>query len=84
MFRQDEDEAGVAVFWNFCAVFSAYMLWILGTLVFSSILFIGTLNALSVVVRYLVSALVCRMILLVEMARIRGVQPTKNAQQSSS
>ena len=52
----------------------AYAHWIFGTLVFSSTLFIGTLDALGVIARYLASALVCRIILLVELAGVRDVE----------
>ena len=66
----------ISICLNFAAVFLAYINLIFGTLIFSSILFISTLDAVCVVARYLASALVCRGILLVEMARIRGAQTT--------
>ena len=67
-------EARTAICLNWAAVMLAYAHWIFGTLVFSSTLFIGTLDALGVIARYLASALVCRMILLVELAGIRDVE----------
>ena len=72
-------EARIAVCLNWVAVILAYAHWIFGTLVFSSTLFIGTLDALGVIARYLASALVCRMILLVELAGIRGLEETETA-----
>ncbi|KAL9613066.1 MAG: hypothetical protein Q9167_002365 [Letrouitia subvulpina] len=65
-------EARIAVCLNWIAVILAYAHWIFGTLVFSSTLFIGTLDALGVIARYLASALICRTILLIELAGIRG------------
>lgn len=59
---------------NWVALILAYAHWIFGTLVFSSTLFIGTLDALGVIARYLASAIICRMILLVELAGIRGAE----------
>lgn len=64
----------MAVCLHWAAVILAYAHWIFGTLVFSSTLFIGTLDGLGVIARYLASALVCRMILLVELAGITGEQ----------
>ena len=67
-------ETRTAVCLNWVAVILAYAHWIFGTLVFSSALFIGTLDALGVIARYLASALVCRMIMLVEIAGIRALE----------
>ncbi len=83
-FRVDMPEARIAVCLNWVAVILAYTHWIFGTLVFSSTLFIGTLDALGVIARYVASALVCRMILLVELAGIRGLEETETAKLSSS
>ena len=57
---------------NWVAPILAYAHWIFETLVFSSTLFIGTLDALGVIARYIASAIICRMILLVELAGIRA------------
>ena len=72
-------ETRIAVYLNWVAVILAYAHWIFGTLVFSSTLFIGTLDAFGVIARYLASALVCRMILLVELAGIRGVEENETS-----
>ena len=72
-------EARIAICLNWVAVILAYAHWIFGNLVFSSTLFIGTLDALGVMARYLASALVCRMILFVELAGIRGLEETETA-----
>ena len=71
-------ETRKAICLNWIALILAYAHWVLGTLVFSSTLFIGTLDALGVFTRYLASALVCRMILLVELAGIRGVEEAES------
>ena len=73
-------ETRTAVCLNWVAVILAYAHWIFGTLVFSSALFIGTLDALGVIARYLASALVCRMIMLVEIAGIRAVEEEETAE----
>lgn len=46
---------------------------IFGTVVFSSMLFISTQDALIVVGRYLASALICRIVLMFEVSGMRGV-----------
>jgi hypothetical protein len=46
---------------------------IYGTITFSTVMFISTEHALRVVARYLVSTLVCRIILNFEMSRMRAV-----------
>jgi len=76
-------EGRIAVCLNWAAVLLAYAHWISGTLVFSSTLFIGTLDAVAVIARYLASALLCRMILLVELAGMRGVEEADTARLSS-
>ena len=48
--------------------------FVFGTLVFSSTLFIGTLDALGIVGRYLASALLCRIVILLEIGGIKGVK----------
>lgn len=79
-FTTDTPEARIAIYLNWAAVLFAYVHWILGTFVFSSTLFIGTLDSLGVIARYLASALVCRMILFVELAGMRGVEEAETAQ----
>lgn len=69
----------LAVCLNHLAVILGYAHWIFGTLLFSSALFIGTLNASGVMARYLASALICRTILLIEIAGIRGVEEAQTA-----
>lgn len=67
-------EGGRVVCLNWAAVMLAYGQLIFGTVVFSSTLFIGSLDAFGVIARYLVSALLCRAIILVEFAGMRGVE----------
>ena len=67
-------EARTTVCLIWVALILAYAHWIFGTLVFSSTLFIGTLDAFGVIARYLASALICRMVLLVELAGMRAVE----------
>lgn len=69
----------LAVSLNWVAVMLGYAHWIFGTLLFSSALFIATLDAFGVIARYIASALICRMILLVEIAGMRGVEEAQIA-----
>jgi hypothetical protein len=64
----------LAVGLNCVAVMLGYAHGIFGTLLFSSALFIGTLDAVGVISRYIASALICRMILFIEIAGMRGVE----------
>lgn len=72
-------ERRIAVCLNWAAVLFGYTHWIFGTLVFSSTLFIGTLDALSVIARYVASAFICRTILLVELAGSKGAEEAETA-----
>lgn len=68
---------------NGLAVTCIYVHWVFGTLLFSSVLFIGTLDALGVIARYLASALFCRVILLVELSGIKGAEEPETATELS-
>ncbi|KAL2041436.1 hypothetical protein N7G274_005818 [Stereocaulon virgatum] len=67
-------DRSLAVSLNCVAVMLGYAHWIFGTLLFSSALFIGTLDAFGVIARYIASALICRTILLIEIAGMRGAE----------
>jgi hypothetical protein len=60
-------EVTISTLLNWLAVLLAFAHFIFGTLVFSSILLIGTLDAFGVLSRYLVSALVCRGVIMLEL-----------------
>ena len=59
---------------NLAAAFIGFLLLIYGTILFSSLLFIGPLDALGAIVRYLVSTLLCRCILAFELNGIMAVE----------
>ena len=61
---------------SWMATLLGYVHLIFGTLIFSSTLFIGTLDALWVISRYFVSAILCRGIMLVELSGLRA--PTED------
>lgn len=67
---------------NWLAIFLAYAHWIFGTLVFASTLFIGTLDAVGVIMRYVVSALLCRAIILMELSGLRSLETEKEDEKS--
>jgi len=52
-----------------------FLLLLFGTIVFSSMMFIATIDAFEVVVRYIVSGIVCRFILIFE---LNGIQIAEN------
>ena len=58
---------GLAVAFNWAAEICVYVYWVFGTLLFSSTLFIGTVDALEIVVTYLGSALLAREVLFLEL-----------------
>lgn len=47
---------------------------VFGTLVFSSLMFIATLDATKIVLRYMVSGLLCRFVLLYELSGMRAAE----------
>jgi hypothetical protein len=55
---------------NILASLFSYVLLIYGTFLFSSLLFIGPLDALTVIIRYFGSTIVCRMVLAFELSGI--------------
>ena len=59
----------LAVGLTWAADICVYVHWVFGTLLFSSTLFIGTLDAVEVACAYLASALVCRYILVTEFSK---------------
>ena len=67
---------------NWVATILAYAHWISGTLVFSSTLFIGTLDAFGVIARYAVSALLCRAIMLMELSGLRSLETEEEDEKS--
>ena len=56
----------LAFSFNWAAVICVYVHWVFGTLLFSSTLFIGTVDTLWIVVPYLLTALLCRIVVLLE------------------
>ena len=72
---QPDTKAVVAVMLNCFAGFLGFVHLLYGTILFSSLLFIHAIDAISVVVlRFLVTALICRTIVLVEIAGIRSMR----------
>jgi hypothetical protein len=67
----DESLLFVCLSWFLCMLIVAHVIF--GTFLFSSMLFMGPYDSLSVVGRYMASVLVCRMILMYEVAGIREV-----------
>jgi hypothetical protein len=68
---------------NLIASIMAFVLLVFGTLTFSSLLFISTLDAVAVIARYLLSSLVCRFVLMVELNSMILVENGKmNAEDS--
>jgi hypothetical protein len=64
-----ETHTYVVLTWVSSVCIIAHILF--GTIVFSSIVFIGPEDALGVVIRYMVSVMVCRMVLMYELAGLR-------------
>jgi len=64
-----ESEAYVCLSWLLSTAIISQIL--LGTLIFSSTLFMGPLDALTVLVRYILSAMTCRIVLMYELSGIR-------------
>lgn len=65
----------LAIFLNELAGFGAFLHLLFGTTVFSSLMFIGVLDALQVIARYIGSGVVCRIIVNWELAAMRARRP---------
>lgn len=64
----------LAIFLNELAGFGAFLHLLFGTTVFSSLMFIGVLDALQVIARYIASGLICRLIVSWELAAMRAAR----------
>lgn len=67
--RGQDGSVGEILFWP--ASLGGIVHMVIGLMVFSSLLFVGALDAIPVLLRYAASAGVCQAILLVELADIR-------------
>lgn len=73
--RQRDVKMTMAVLLNCVAGFLSFMHLFYGTVVFSSLLFIHAIDAIGyVAIRVLISVLICRVIVLVEIAGMRGAR----------
>lgn len=70
----------LAIFLNELAGFGSFLHLLFGTTVFSSLMFIGVLDAFQVIARYVASGLVCRIIVNWELAAMRAAEPQKAQQ----
>jgi hypothetical protein len=70
----EQQEAVVPLFLNLAASVMGVILILYGTATFSSLLFIANLDALTVVARYLVSTLLCRLVVMFELAGLAAVE----------
>lgn len=74
--------ANVGIFLNCVAGFLSFFHVLYGTVVFSALLFISNLDAIGqVMLKGLVSAIVCRFLVLVEMGEMRGTLLAANKRQ---
>jgi len=71
---QLKQEYWPVLFANVLAQSGAFVLVFFGTLLFSSLLFIGTIDAVGVVCRYMVSTAICRLILMYELRGMAAVE----------
>ncbi|KAI2631597.1 hypothetical protein GGS21DRAFT_491497 [Xylaria nigripes] len=76
------DEGKFSVVWSWFLSVGTVIHIIFGSLVLSSLLFIGPQDALIVVVRYVVSVLACRAIVAFELAGMRQPQPQERGLES--
>ena len=77
---EEEDESWVTIFAMQLADATSFVHLVFGTLVFSSLMFIATLDAAKVVLRYMVSGLLCRCVLLYELSGMKAAElERKNA-----
>ena len=72
----------LAVVFIWAADICVYVHWVFGTLLFSSTLFVGTLDALRIIIPYLSVAFWCRMILMIELLEFDGKEGAKEAETS--
>ena len=71
---EEEDESWVTIFAMQLADATSFVHLVFGTLVFSSLMFIATLDAAKVVLRYMISGLLCRCVLLYELSGMRAAE----------
>ncbi|OCL11449.1 hypothetical protein AOQ84DRAFT_437698 [Glonium stellatum] len=64
----------VTVFFNQAAGLMSFLHILFGTLVFSSLMFIATLDAMNVIARYLISGLACKLVVAYELNGMRIVE----------
>ena len=76
--QHKQKENAVTLSLNLFAAFMGFILLIFGTTVFSSLLFISPLDALTVIIRYLASTIFCRFILKFE---LRGLVTSEEAEE---
>ena len=76
---EEGDESWVTMFAVLLADATSFVHLVFGTLVFSSLTFIATLDAAKVVLRYMVSGLLCRYILLYELSGMRAAGVERKA-----
>lgn len=74
----------LAIFLNELAGFGAFLHLLFGTTVFSSLMFIGVLDALQVIARYISSGLICRLIVSWELAAMRAAGKESEEQADES
>jgi len=71
---EERDEFWLTIFAMQLADIASFVHLVFGTLVFSSLMFIATLDAATVVLRYMVSGLLCRFVLLYELSGMRSAE----------
>lgn len=76
---EEEDESWVMIFAMQLADATSFVHLVFGTLVFSSLVFIATLDAAKVVLRYMLSGLLCRCVLLYELSGMRAAEVERRA-----
>ena len=77
--EHQQEEPEWVVYLNILAGTTSYVLFIYGTMVFSSLLFIGPTDAFWAIYRYLGSTLVCRGVLVYELSGIVAVETSGQA-----
>lgn len=72
--EEEEEESWVTIFAMQLADVTSFVHLLFGTLVLSSLMFIATLDAVTVVLRYMASGLLCRFVLLYELSVMRAAK----------
>jgi hypothetical protein len=77
-YLHEKPERPITLFWNRGASFMGIILLIFGTATLASFLFTGALDALTVIVRYILSATCCQLILMFELEGLVAVETDRS------